>query len=81
MSRSRKRTPVFNIASSKGRKEDRELANRKFRRKEKVALHMGDDPPERLEEVSDVWGWDCDGWRYYPLSEFNEDFQDAVMRK
>ena len=70
MSRSRKKTPVFNIAGST-RKQDRKLANRVFRRKEKqIIAHIDElEEPiffEKVSEVSDVWGWACDGWRYWP---------------
>jgi len=64
MSRSRKKTPVHNIASNGSKKSDKKLANRTFRRKEKEAIFNEEEPPEDVKEVSDIWGWDCDGWRY-----------------
>ena len=83
MSRSRKKTPIFNNGSCKGRKQDRILANRKFRRLEHQAIQNGDFEVliEKVSEVSDVWSWDCDGWRYYDPNDFTEDYQESWDRK
>lgn len=54
MSRSYRKTPVFGIASSqKGQKHDKQIANRKFRRKNKIISHLN-----TIEFNSQISGWD-----------------------
>jgi hypothetical protein len=65
---------VFNFGSPE-KKEEKKLANRVFRRKEKQAIRNEEECPEDLKEVSNVWSWACDGWSYV------KDFKDEWMRK
>ena len=80
MSRSRKKTPIFNRACCWGKKRDRTLANRLFRRKEKEILAKLEETYdseiifEKVAEVSDIWSWDCDGWFYWHAAQ-NKDFR------
>jgi hypothetical protein len=80
MSRSRRKVAVFSNGSSNSRKQDRQFANRKFRRKEKELLHHLEELdeetlPEKVAEVSDIWDWDCDGWKYW-----NEAPEEALRK-
>ena len=71
MSRSKRKTPVFGITTTRTEKQDKRLANRKLRRKTRV------DPENApaLREVSDVWGFAKDGKIYMPT------FKPRMMRK
>jgi hypothetical protein len=66
MSRSRKKTPIFGVAGS-SEKQDKRIANRMFRRKEKVkiAMEQYEDVPVRVAEVMDVWSMAKDGKSYW----------------
>lgn len=61
MSRSRKKTPVTGNTCAVSDKWWKRLANRIFRRREKQAIHHGDEPPVDLDEVSDSWCMPKDG--------------------
>ncbi|HEX8524949.1 MAG TPA: hypothetical protein VF669_22050 [Tepidisphaeraceae bacterium] len=64
MARSRRRRPIFGITTSETEKQDKRLANRRLRRKVRVAVETGDEVLPVLREVSDVWGFDKDGKRW-----------------
>lgn len=66
MSRSRKKTPIFGYAGG-SEKQDKRLANRMFRRKEKVkiAIEQYDDLPTNMDEVMNVWSMSKDGKGYW----------------
>ena len=67
MARSYKKQPFFYIACGTA-KFDKMQANRMFRRITKNLLYNYNDYtvlPNRLKEVSDVWGWSVDGPKYY----------------
>jgi hypothetical protein len=62
MSRSRRRTPICGIATADSEKRDKRIANRKLRRKARVATRVdaeGEMPARR--EVSNPWCMDKDG--------------------
>ena len=64
MSRSKKKTKIRGITSAKSEKENKQEANRKFRRivKQKVKLSKVEFP--LIKEISNVWSFDKDGKRY-----------------
>lgn len=64
MSRSEKKTKIRGITSAKSEKENKQDANRKYRRivKQKVKSNESDLP--EIKEVSNVWSFDKDGKRY-----------------
>lgn len=76
MANSRKKTPIFSLGSDK-RKPHRTQANRLFRRKERQLIQEEKfgSLPEKVSEISDVWGWPCDAKAYCDPSEFNEDYR------
>ena len=62
MSRSRRRTPVCGITTADSEKQDKRIANRKLRRKVRVAIRADAEvelPARR--EVSNPWCMDKDG--------------------
>ncbi len=63
MSRSLKKTPVAGITTATSEKQDKRLANRLERRKNKQLLEMTEDDTSLLlkREVSNVWVMDKDG--------------------
>jgi hypothetical protein len=65
MARSRRRTPIFGITTSDSEKRDKRLANRRLRRKVRLSIARGDEALPVLREVSDVWGFDKDGKRFW----------------
>ena len=74
MSRSKKKTPVTGMTTARSEKDDKRLANRKFRRVTRI------DPENApaLREVSDVWGMAKDGKvRFDPMDESGK----KLMRK
>ena len=62
MSRSRRRTPICGITTADSEKQDKRIANRKLRRKVRVAIRAdaeGELPARRV--VSNPWCMDKDG--------------------
>lgn len=62
MSRSRRRTPIRGITTADSEKQDKRIANRKLRRKVRVAIRAdaeGEMPARR--QVSNPWCMDKDG--------------------
>ncbi len=64
MSHSRKKTPKLGFSSSSSEKEDKQLANRVFRRKGKQAVKAGKEPIENMNAVITTWEMAKDGKRY-----------------
>ena len=64
MSRSEKKTKIRGITSAKSEKENKQDANRKYRRivKQKVKLNESELP--EIKEISNVWSFDKDGKTY-----------------
>jgi hypothetical protein len=64
MSRSEKKTKIRGITTAKSEKENKQEANRKYRRivKQKVKSNESDIP--EIRETSNVWSFDKDGKRY-----------------
>lgn len=64
MSRSEKKTKIRGITGAKSEKENKQDANRKYRRivKQKVKSNESDLPD--IKEVSNVWSFDKDGKIY-----------------
>lgn len=63
MARSYKYRPIFAFCSG-SEKEDKRLANRKFRHKTKLRAKSGSGEFLLLREVSNVWAFAKDGKRY-----------------
>lgn len=74
MSRSYRKTPIFGNCIAHSEKEDKRLANRKWRRITKQAIKSEKEPP-RQREVSDIWKFKKDGKRYF------RNFHEKWMRK
>ena len=66
MSHSRKKTPIFGIAGG-SEKKDKRIANRMFRRKEKIKIVMEqfENLPLYVREVMNVWSMSKDGKCYW----------------
>ncbi|ARN71168.1 hypothetical protein BST91_05640 [Nonlabens tegetincola] len=74
MSRSIKKTKIHGITSAKSEKENKQDANRKFRRiiKQKVKADKTELP--KLREISNVWSFNKDG-KYYNPEMTNKDMR------
>lgn len=75
MSRSKKKTPIRGITTARSEKQDKRDANRKFRRKTKQQVNLGDETISEIREISNVWAFDKDGKHY------NADISEKEMRK
>lgn len=76
MSRSKKKTKIRGTSNSPSEKEEKQLANRRFRRKNKVKTkELDEDNYPKKREVSDVWTFSKDG-KYY-----DKEMSDKDMRK
>lgn len=64
MSRSLKKTPISGITRAESEKEDKRLANRRYRRVTKIEVNKGFEVVSKPKEVSDVWDFSKDGKRY-----------------
>ncbi|MBO3697306.1 hypothetical protein [Roseivirga sp. E12] len=75
MSRSSKKTPITGITTAISEKQDKRDANRKFRRKTKQQVNLGDETISEIRELSNVWGFHKDGKHY------DSDMSKKEMRK
>ncbi|WP_299216517.1 hypothetical protein [uncultured Dokdonia sp.] len=66
MSRSKKKTKIHGITTATSEKENKQDANRKFRRTIKQKVKSEETELPELREVSNVWSFDKDGKRYNP---------------
>ena len=82
MSRSRKKTPVSTICCCKSQKRGKQCCNRRFRRRERMLLHMNDIEglPNRPMEIMDPWDLGGDGKRFWKIPPESEIYK-RMMRK
>jgi len=64
MSRSKKKTKIQGITTATSEKENKQDANRKFRRIVKQKVKLDETKIPELREVSNAWSFDKDGKRY-----------------
>ena len=65
MSRSYKYTNISAITTAQSEKQDKRLANRRFRRISKHRVKIDAEPLIDLNEISDIWDFQKDGKRYF----------------
>ena len=65
MSRSYKHTTISAITTAQSEKQDKRLANRRFRRISKHRVKIDAEPLVDLNEISDPWDFQKDGKRYF----------------
>ena len=70
MSRSYKKTPICGITTSESEKQDKQIANRRFRRNSRQLVRIGKEPPLRTREVSNVYTFDKDGRQYFSVIKY-----------
>jgi len=75
MSRSKRKTKIRGITTAQSEKENKQEANRKFRRIVKQKVFLGKTELPRLRETSNVWGFDKDGKIY------NHEMTEKELRK
>lgn len=63
MSHSVRKTPIFGIGSG-SEKQDKRHWNKRFRRISKTLICTEQDPPKKIEAVTDVWDGRKDGKVY-----------------
>ena len=69
MSRSYKHTTISAITTAQSEKKDKQLANRRFRRISRHRVKIDAEPLIDLDEISDIWGFQKDGKRYFNPDE------------
>ena len=75
MSRSKKKTKKRAITTATSEKEDKRLANRKIRRKNKTKSKLRDEEYHLKKELSNVWSFSKDGKIY------DKEMSDKELRK
>lgn len=65
MSNSYRKTPIGGFTTARSEKQDKRIANRRFRRKTRLAFKADREPPFSIRQVCDIWGFAKDGkcWR------------------
>jgi hypothetical protein len=76
MSRSRRKTPITGMTTSKSEKEEKRWHNRVWRRKVRQAIHRGDDILPDKDEIMTTWEMAKDGKQH-----FNPRKHPDLMRK
>jgi len=82
MGKSRRRTPVSTFCCCKSQKRGKQTSHRRFRRRERVMIHLMDldKLPYRQREIVDQWDLGGDGKRYW-FPEATEEWYIKLMRK
>jgi len=75
MSRSRKKTKIHGITTARSEKQDKRIANRRYRRTVKPKVKAGDVILPEIREISDIWLFEKDGKTYY------KNMSDKDLRK
>lgn len=80
MSKSTRNNPAGGWTTAKSEKYDKMVAHRRFRRREREAIHHGREPPVSLRQVSNVWDFNKDGKRWFGYHP-EEEWWQRFMRK
>jgi hypothetical protein len=75
MSRSEKKTKIRGITTAKSEKENKQEANRKYRRIVKQKVKSKESELPKIKEISNVWSFDKDGKIY------DSEMTDKDLRK
>ena len=78
MTRSKKKHPITGITCAESEKDDKRLANRKFRMAVKRAIKKGAEVLPHKREVSNVWSFAKDGKEYV---DKKSPYHKKVVRK
>lgn len=80
MSRSSRNNPAGGITTANSEKHDKRVANRRFRRKTRLAIRHEREPPASPRQISNVWCWAKDGKRWFGYHP-EEEWWQRFMRK
>ncbi|ADY28788.1 hypothetical protein IZU89_04905 [Cellulophaga lytica] len=75
MSKSEKKTKIRGITTAKSEKENKQDANRKYRRIVKQKVKSNESELPKVREISNVWSFDKDGKKY------DSEMTDKDLRK
>jgi hypothetical protein len=75
MSKSEKKTKIRGITTAKSEKENKQDANRKYRRIVKQKVKSNESELPEVREISNVWSFDKDGKKY------DSEMTDKDLRK
>lgn len=70
MGKSFKRTSICGNAVASSEKQDKRLANRRFRRNSKQLINCKREPCVDIKEVSNVYSFNKDGKHYFSSKEY-----------
>lgn len=74
MGKSTRKTPIGGMTTAPSDKQDKRIANRRFRRKSRLAMSQEREPPFSIRQVSDPWDFNKDGksrwFGYHPEEEW-----------
>lgn len=70
MSRSYKKTPIYGITNAESEKQDKRIANRRFRRNARQLVKIGKEPPFNIRVVSNAYSFDKDGKQYFSAMKY-----------
>lgn len=82
MSRSYRKTPVSGITCADSEKQDKRIANRRYRRRAQQAVHHEKEIFPLVREVSNVWTFDKDGkvWWGWRINEGMWDIRRIMFK-
>ncbi|WP_339624219.1 hypothetical protein [uncultured Winogradskyella sp.] len=75
MSKSEKKTKIGGITTAKSEKENKQDANRKYRRIVKQRVKSNESELPKVCEISNIWSFDKDGKKY------DSEMTDKDLRK
>lgn len=70
MSRSYRKMPICGITTAESEKQDKQIANRRFRRNTRQLVKAGKEPPFNIRAVSNVYSFDKDGKQYFSAIKY-----------
>ena len=78
MSDSRKKNPITGFTTAKSEKQDKRIANRRLRKKEKIAIYNDDELMPIMAQISNSYGFSKDGKQYVNK---HSNFYEKALRK
>jgi hypothetical protein len=66
MSRSKRKHKIFPITIARSEKDNKQIANRKLRRKTREKIKNQEENLPTIREISDIYNWNKDGHMYNP---------------
>ncbi len=81
MSRSRKYHTFIKICGSDSNKKDKTIANRKFRKINKLRIKVDKEPLHNLKEISNTYCFNSDGLAFYISKKEYEQYRNLLSSR